>query len=73
MENTAGLDCSIVLSEEFIALDNDDVCTAPTMIEKDILEFVESSKNIIDADSDDEDEMNNVQLLFPHHPKLGTP
>ncbi|GFT38706.1 hypothetical protein TNCV_1498961 [Trichonephila clavipes] len=30
------------------------------MAKKDVLEFVQSSKNIIDADSDDENEMNNV-------------
>ncbi|GFT28878.1 hypothetical protein TNCV_3585761 [Trichonephila clavipes] len=33
---------------------------APIMAGKDILEFVQGSKNIIDADSDDEDEMNNA-------------
>ncbi|GFW97698.1 hypothetical protein TNCV_1424621 [Trichonephila clavipes] len=30
------------------------------MEDKDILEFVQSSKNIIDADPDDENEMNNA-------------
>ncbi|KFM70311.1 hypothetical protein X975_18700, partial [Stegodyphus mimosarum] len=30
------------------------------MADKDILEFVQSSKNIIDADSNDENEMNNA-------------
>ncbi|GFT02376.1 hypothetical protein TNCV_4625151 [Trichonephila clavipes] len=34
--------------------------TAPIMGYKDILEFVQSSKNIIDADSDDENERNNA-------------
>ncbi|GFV34480.1 hypothetical protein TNCV_466941 [Trichonephila clavipes] len=33
------------------------------MAEKDILEFVQSSKNITDADSDDENEMNYVPTL----------
>ncbi|GFV32161.1 hypothetical protein TNCV_1674491 [Trichonephila clavipes] len=51
----AGLDCPIVLSKEFIAVDN--VCTAPIMVNKDILKFVQSSKNSIDADSDDENEI----------------
>ncbi|GFU73265.1 hypothetical protein TNCV_167481 [Trichonephila clavipes] len=56
----AGLHCPIVLSEEFIAIDDDNACTSPIMAEKDILEFVQSSKNIIDADSDEENEMNNA-------------
>ncbi|GFV72980.1 hypothetical protein TNCV_1734481 [Trichonephila clavipes] len=30
------------------------------MADKDILEFVQSSKNVIDADSDDENEINNA-------------
>ncbi|GFU67133.1 DDE-1 domain-containing protein [Trichonephila clavipes] len=54
----AGLDCSILLLEEFIAVD-DNVCTAPIMAGKDILEFVQSS-HIIGADPADEREMNNV-------------
>uniref|UniRef100_A0A8C4RRF5 Tigger transposable element-derived protein 4 n=1 Tax=Erpetoichthys calabaricus TaxID=27687 RepID=A0A8C4RRF5_ERPCA len=54
------LDCPTVSSEEFVAVDDDNVCTAPIMADKDILEFVQSSKNIIDADSDDENEMNNA-------------
>ncbi|GFY16540.1 hypothetical protein TNCV_735691 [Trichonephila clavipes] len=53
-----GLYCSFVLSEEFIAVDSDNMCTAPIMAEKDNLEFVESSKNITEADSNDENEMN---------------
>ncbi|GFU44592.1 hypothetical protein TNCV_1506961 [Trichonephila clavipes] len=36
------------------------------MIDKDILEFVQSSKRIIDADSDDENEMNNAEPLCFH-------
>ncbi|GFY06307.1 hypothetical protein TNCV_2680991 [Trichonephila clavipes] len=30
------------------------------MVDKDILDFVQSSKNIIDVDSDDQNEMNNA-------------
>ncbi|GFT13594.1 hypothetical protein TNCV_3830681 [Trichonephila clavipes] len=60
-KTSAGLDCTIVLSEEFLAVDDDNVCTAPIMA--DILEFVESSKNIIDADSDDENEMNSAASI----------
>ncbi|GFT33781.1 transposable element Tcb1 transposase [Trichonephila clavipes] len=55
-------DCLTVSSEESVTADDDNVCTAPIMADKDILEFVKSSKNIIDADSDDENEMN-MQLL----------
>ncbi|GFW18120.1 hypothetical protein TNCV_4006601 [Trichonephila clavipes] len=65
----AGLDCPAVLSEEFIAADYENVCTAPFMADKDIFEFVESSKNIINTDSDDENEMNNAASLFLRHPK----
>ncbi|GFX67498.1 hypothetical protein TNCV_3463871 [Trichonephila clavipes] len=46
--------------EKFVAEDDDNVYTAPMMADKDILEFVQSSKNIIDANSDDENEMNNA-------------
>ncbi|GFT62045.1 hypothetical protein TNCV_3812091 [Trichonephila clavipes] len=47
------LDCPAVSSKEFVAIDDDDdnVYTAPIM-QTDILEFVQSSRNIIDADSD---------------------
>ncbi|GFT78093.1 hypothetical protein TNCV_2820871 [Trichonephila clavipes] len=53
-------DGPIVLSEEFIPVDDDNVRTAPIMANKYTLEFVQSSKNIIDADSDDENEMKNA-------------
>ncbi|GFS52056.1 hypothetical protein TNCV_1104781 [Trichonephila clavipes] len=43
-----------------IAVGDDNVCTAPIMADKDILDFVQSSKNTIDADSDDENEMTNA-------------
>ncbi|GFX77715.1 hypothetical protein TNCV_1106321 [Trichonephila clavipes] len=33
------------------------------MADKDILELVQSSKNITDEDSDDENEMNNAALI----------
>ncbi|GFW21713.1 hypothetical protein TNCV_2529121 [Trichonephila clavipes] len=35
----------------------------PIMADKDILEFVKSSKNIIEADSDDEKEMKNKSFV----------
>ncbi|GFX52480.1 hypothetical protein TNCV_4324961 [Trichonephila clavipes] len=49
-----------VLPKEFVAVDDDNVCAAPLMADKDILEFLQSSKSILDADSDDEVEMNNA-------------
>ncbi|GFV48351.1 hypothetical protein TNCV_2479161 [Trichonephila clavipes] len=45
------------------AVDDDNVCIAPVMADKDILEFVQTHKNIIDADSDNENEMNNVAAV----------
>ncbi|GFV38344.1 hypothetical protein TNCV_3633511 [Trichonephila clavipes] len=47
-------------SEELVAVDNDNVCTAQGMAGKDLLELVQSSKNIIDADFDNENEMNKA-------------
>ncbi|GFU75768.1 hypothetical protein TNCV_1652281 [Trichonephila clavipes] len=58
-KTSAGLDCPTVLAEELISVDDDNVCTAPIMADKDILEFVQISKNIIDSDSDEENEMKN--------------
>ncbi|GFY03379.1 SCAN domain-containing protein 3 [Trichonephila clavipes] len=54
------LDCPTISSEEFAAVDDDNVCTASITAGKDILEFVQRSKNIIGADSDDENKMNKV-------------
>ncbi|GFX04083.1 hypothetical protein TNCV_3972321 [Trichonephila clavipes] len=54
------LDCSIVSSDEFVPVDDDNMCTASIMTDKNILGLDESSKNIIDADSDDENETNNA-------------
>ncbi|GFV53015.1 lachesin [Trichonephila clavipes] len=55
-----GLDFPFVLLEEFIALIDDNACTATIKAKKDILEFVQSSKNIIDADFNDKNEKNNT-------------
>ncbi|GFX81395.1 hypothetical protein TNCV_142451 [Trichonephila clavipes] len=67
MKNPAGLNYPIALSKKFNVVDDDSVYTAPIMADK--RHFgVQSSENIIVADYDDENEMNN-QLLFPHHPK----
>ncbi|GFW13786.1 hypothetical protein TNCV_1670021 [Trichonephila clavipes] len=46
--------------EEFVVVDDDYVCTSTIMADKDILESVQSSKNVIDADYDDENETNNA-------------
>ncbi|GFU22839.1 hypothetical protein TNCV_4965911 [Trichonephila clavipes] len=45
----AGLDYSIVLSEEFIVVDDDNMYTAPIMAEKDILESGKKEKEINNA------------------------
>ncbi|GFU89160.1 hypothetical protein TNCV_2896081 [Trichonephila clavipes] len=45
-------------------VDDDNVCTTPILADKDILEFVQSLKNVCDADSDDEKEMNNADLVL---------
>ncbi|GFV69687.1 RNA-directed DNA polymerase from mobile element jockey [Trichonephila clavipes] len=37
--------------------------TAPIMEDEDVLEFVQSSKNLIDADTDDENEMNKASAV----------
>ncbi|GFV32275.1 SCAN domain-containing protein 3 [Trichonephila clavipes] len=52
--------CPTTSSEEIVAVNDDNMCTAPIMADKDILEFVKSSKNIIEVYSDDENEMNNA-------------
>ncbi|GFW88673.1 hypothetical protein TNCV_2833341 [Trichonephila clavipes] len=51
------LDFLIIYSEEFIAVGQG------IMADKDILEFFKNSKNIIDANSDDENEMNNAATV----------
>ncbi|GFY18534.1 hypothetical protein TNCV_2397601 [Trichonephila clavipes] len=53
-EPPTGLYCPITLSREFMAVDADFVSTALIMADKCILEFVQSSKNIIDADDEKE-------------------
>ncbi|GFV95813.1 hypothetical protein TNCV_1728631 [Trichonephila clavipes] len=55
----AGLNCPIILSEEFPTVEDDNVCAAP-IADKETLEFVQNSKRIMGADSDDGNEMNNA-------------
>ncbi|GFV98300.1 hypothetical protein TNCV_622591 [Trichonephila clavipes] len=57
------LDCCTVSSEEFVAVDDDNAYAAPIMADKDILEFVQSSKDVIVAGSEDENEINNADLV----------
>ncbi|GFU96333.1 hypothetical protein TNCV_89101 [Trichonephila clavipes] len=52
-ENTSRIGLS------YCIINDDNVCTSPIMANKDILEFVQSSKNIIDADYD-KNETNNA-------------
>ncbi|GFU59967.1 hypothetical protein TNCV_667561 [Trichonephila clavipes] len=56
----AALVCCTVSLEEFVAVDDDNVCTEANKADKDILEFVQIWKNFINADSDDENEKNNA-------------
>ncbi|GFW99832.1 hypothetical protein TNCV_3420611 [Trichonephila clavipes] len=54
-----GLSYSVIL-REFAAVDDDNACTVPIMADKDIFEFVQSSKTTIHVDSDEEKETNNT-------------
>ncbi|GFX45592.1 hypothetical protein TNCV_175851 [Trichonephila clavipes] len=65
---SVSLDYSTATSEEFVTVNDDIVYSASTMSDKDILEVVLSSKNIIEADSADENEMK-MQPLFSRHSK----
>ncbi|GFU58935.1 hypothetical protein TNCV_4732151 [Trichonephila clavipes] len=65
------LDCPTVSSKEFIVSDDDNVYIILITAEKDIFEFVQSSKNIIDAYSDDVTEMSKAAYV-PIHLNLGT-
>ncbi|GFV73009.1 hypothetical protein TNCV_1734771 [Trichonephila clavipes] len=54
------LDCPTVSLEVFVAVYDNNEYTFPNMAHKDTLEYVQSLKEIIDADSDDENETNNA-------------
>ncbi|GFT50671.1 hypothetical protein TNCV_3771711 [Trichonephila clavipes] len=54
------LDCPLGSSVEYIEVEDDNVSIALIMADKVILEFDLSSKNIIHADSDNENEMDDV-------------
>ncbi|GFW20626.1 DDE-1 domain-containing protein [Trichonephila clavipes] len=57
-------DCPIISLEKFVAEDDDNMYTVPILAEKYFLKNVQRSINIIDTDSDDENEMNNA-VPFP--------
>ncbi|GFX62101.1 hypothetical protein TNCV_2228271 [Trichonephila clavipes] len=50
----------MILQNEFVAVSYDDAYSELIKTDKDILEFDKCSKNISDAESDDENEMNNA-------------
>ncbi|GFX51838.1 hypothetical protein TNCV_5015401 [Trichonephila clavipes] len=58
-KTSAGLGCSAVSLEEFVAVD-DNVRIASIRQTKTFWSLFEAQKNIIDADSDDEIEMNSA-------------
>ncbi|GFT92759.1 hypothetical protein TNCV_739481 [Trichonephila clavipes] len=58
-ENNSRIGLSNVPSEELIVVGDDNVCSVQIMADKDIYEFSQSSSSIIDADCDDENEMND--------------
>ncbi|GFW51664.1 hypothetical protein TNCV_4213401 [Trichonephila clavipes] len=57
------LGCPSASWEVFVAVNDDNVRAVPIITDKDILEFVKSSKNIIESDFDDENEMSNIALV----------
>ncbi|GFU58206.1 hypothetical protein TNCV_697161 [Trichonephila clavipes] len=57
-----GLNCLTESLEELVAVDDDDVCSTTITRDKEISD-VQSTKNIIDADSDDKNEINNAASL----------
>ncbi|GFU91371.1 hypothetical protein TNCV_2541391 [Trichonephila clavipes] len=59
-QNTENIIHVSLSSGEFVAEVEGNVCTASIMADKDILEFVQISKYIIDADSEDEKEIYNA-------------
>ncbi|GFW72795.1 hypothetical protein TNCV_1266381 [Trichonephila clavipes] len=58
----------IVSSEEFVAVDDDNVRIALIVADKDISKSVQNLKNIIDAYFNDENEIN-IAAPVPTHPK----
>ncbi|GFX97987.1 hypothetical protein TNCV_4906381 [Trichonephila clavipes] len=57
---SVSLDCLSVSSVELVSVDDDNAYKTPIVVDKDILEFVQSSKIIIHVDSDDENEMDKT-------------
>ncbi|GFU68847.1 hypothetical protein TNCV_1548311 [Trichonephila clavipes] len=55
------MDCATVSFEEFVAVDDYNVCTTPIMADKDILEL--DKKNTIGADSNYKNKRNKAALV----------
>ncbi|GFW38078.1 hypothetical protein TNCV_835181 [Trichonephila clavipes] len=58
-ENTVRIGLSYQIIEEFVTVDGDNVCTAPQLWQTKRVWSLLKTQNIIDANSDDEKEMNN--------------
>ncbi|GFV67575.1 hypothetical protein TNCV_4622551 [Trichonephila clavipes] len=56
--------CRTMSLEEFVVVDDDSMCTAPITVDRDISEIVQSLNNIIDINSDDENEMDNAARVL---------
>ncbi|GFV29981.1 hypothetical protein TNCV_3100581 [Trichonephila clavipes] len=63
LKTPAELVCPAVSSEEFLTVDDINVYSR-IIVDRDILEFLQSSTNIIDTDSDEENEMKNAALAI---------
>ncbi|GFV94956.1 hypothetical protein TNCV_1029541 [Trichonephila clavipes] len=57
---SVSLDYPIVALEYFFAVNDDNVCAGSIKADKDILKFVQSSKTIMEADSNDENKTNKA-------------
>ncbi|GFU73022.1 hypothetical protein TNCV_4637561 [Trichonephila clavipes] len=55
---------AVLCQKSYLKVDDDNVWTAPFLVEKDILELVQSSNNINDTNSDCEIEMDNADLVL---------
>ncbi|GFW75093.1 uncharacterized protein TNCV_447981 [Trichonephila clavipes] len=56
--------CPAISSEKFVAVDHENLRTTSAMADKGIWSLFKAQKDIIDVDSDDENEINNA----PHVP-----
>ncbi|GFS89947.1 hypothetical protein TNCV_506771 [Trichonephila clavipes] len=63
------LNCPIVSLKEFVAVEDDNVCSI--IADKGILELFQSSKNIIDTNSDNENKINNAAPVLCESSEMG--